>query len=432
MLKTNRLLTLFAILFMALGSYSQNKTIDSLQKDLNKHLQKDTIRVNLLNAIAEKIYSTNPSKAIQVLTESQKLATSLNYNQGKMDSFLQLGKLFNKTGNYEKAKHYATEGTIIANKTNNKKYKKAFFLLLSESYYDKSKSKNDSIIAEEVRDVAAAIKYKYYLKDSLDKSTVKIDDLNETVQLKDSELVISKLINLIWLLGIIIVSLLFAYIYSRLKSRKIKLENSQLLTEQKLKRSQMNPHFIANSLQNIRSLIAQDQKEEAIDYLNQFAVLTRQILESSEENYSSITDELEWIESYIQLQKKLYNNSFDYQFDIDTAIDQDSLFIPQMLMQPAIENAIKHGILSNDQKGLLTVKLYFINKTLLFEVTDTGKGIANSKASNHQSLSMKITKERLQKFLKKQTIIFEITNLYHNNQIVGAQSKYEIPYIYEN
>lgn len=429
MSKSTRIITLTITLFIVLGCYSQNKTIDSFQQEINKHIQKDTIRVNLLNKFASKIYTTNIGKTEKLLNESEKLATTLNYNKGKLDCYLQLGKLYNTAEQYEKALIYEAKGTSIAKKLNLPNYKRAFFLLLSETYYNKSHQ--DTI---EAKDFLAELKYKIFLRDSLNKTSQRESSLKETVKTKDNELLLTRLENFLWIAGVIVLILLLGFVLTWMNARKIKMQNKQLLTEQKLRRSQMNPHFIFNSIQNVRSLINNKQDAEAVNYINKFSALTRQILESSDESYTSLTEEINLIENYIALQQLLYTNKFTYTITVDEAIDTDTLFLPPMLSQPFIENAIKHGLSHKAQNGLLKIRFYLKKKSLIFEVIDNGSGFDDSKKpDNHKSMAMEITKKRLAHYSKNNDFVVHadtIIDEYKNS--VGAKVSFEIPYIYEN
>lgn len=294
--------------------------------------------------------------------------------------------------------------------------------------------KKDSILDEEARDIKAGIKYKYFLKDSLDKTKQAAYSLAEKVIIRDHQLLLSRYEKILWIVGFVVLVILLGFFLILVKVRKVKMENKQLMTEQKLLRSQMNPHFIFNSIQNIRSLIIQKKEEEAINYLNRFSHLTRQILESSNENYTSLTDEIELIESYINLQKMLYSKSFEYNIFVDELIDTDSLFLPPMLTQPFIENAIKHGLNGTTKNGLVAIRFYMKVDKLFFEVTDNGRGFSTIKnASNHKSMAMTITRERLLHYTKRNYIVFNAKNILDDNKnIIGAKVTFEIPYIYEN
>lgn len=240
---------------------------------------------------------------------------------------------------------------------------------------------------------------------------------------------------LIALSGLLLVLVLGGYFYYRNNKQKqaiTVLEKNQI--KQKLLVTQMNPHFIFNSVQNIRSLITNKQNDEAVDYLGKFSKLTRQILENSNENYIALKEEVEMMENYLSIQQLLYENKFKYTIAIQEGIDLESIFLPPMLAQPFIENAIKHGLSNTLENGKIAVHFYLKENKLFFEVTDNGKGFdTNKKISNHKSLAMTITKERLITYTKNKDFVVQTDNLFNPEGIIeGAKVVFEIPYIYEN
>lgn len=394
--------------------------------------EKNTVKVDSLNTLAAKIYVTNPNKAIELLKESEALADDLYYEKGKVCCYLLLSKIYNDDDEYKKASNYAGMGLAIANKLELSDYKKDFFLLISEIIYDKNERVKDTSHTEEVRDMVAAIKYKYFLKDSLDRIQEQANSLTKEIKLRDAELRVSRFAKYLWTIGFIALTILLGFLLSLLKIRKVKMENKQLLTEQKLRLSQMNPHFIFNSIQNMRSLIRAKKEDEAINYLTKFSRLTRQILESSYENYTSFADELELIDNYIILQQLLYSKPFNYTVTIDDNIATDSIFIPPMLTQPFIENAIKHGISNKQEEGLITIRFYMKGKKLIFEICDNGNGFETNKKTDHKPLAMNITRERLINYTKNNHFIINSNTIFDaDKKAVGAKVAFEIPYIYE-
>lgn len=240
-----------------------------------------------------------------------------------------------------------------------------------------------------------------------------------------------------WLIGLsgaILTLLLLGYFYYRNIRQKQEialLEKNQI--KQKLLASQMNPHFIFNSINNIQGLIRNSQESDAINYLTQFSSLTRQILENSNENYIALQDEIEMTKNYISIQQLLYNNTFNYSITVDENIDTESYFLPPMLTQPFIENAIKHGI-STNKSGFIAINFFLEDTKLFFEVTDNGAGFgASEKQNGHKSMAMAITKDRLVGYTGNrdfEVITENITG--ENHTIAGAKVRFEIPYIYEN
>ncbi len=241
-----------------------------------------------------------------------------------------------------------------------------------------------------------------------------------------------------WLIGLSGALLLFGsgglFYYRNTKQKQAiaGLEKNQI--KQKLLITQMNPHFIFNSVHNIRNLIDNHKNADAVRYLDQFAILTRQILEHSNENYISLEDEVAMIGNYLSIQQLLYNHKFDFSIEVADEIETDSTFLPPMLTQPFIENAIKHGLASKNANGRVDIRFFLDSGKLFFEVTDNGKGFeANKVTAGHKSLAMTITKERLVGYTKNQDFIVQTDNIkdQHEN-IVGAKVRFEIPYIYEN
>jgi len=224
----------------------------------------------------------------------------------------------------------------------------------------------------------------------------------------------------------------FYYRNNRQKQAIAALEKTQI--KQKLLITQMNPHFIFNSIENIRSLIYQNQNNDAVNYLGKFSKLTRQILENSNENYISLEEEVEMTENYLSIQQLLYNNKFVFSIAIAEDIDPESVFLPPMLTQPFIENAIKHGLSNTTENGKIDIRFYLKEAKLFFEVSDNGKGFNSvQKSGTHKSLAMTITKERLVTYTKNHDFVVQTDNIIGKDEsIVGAKVMFEIPYIYEN
>ena len=166
-------------------------------------------------------------------------------------------------------------------------------------------------------------------------------------------------------------------------------------------RSQMNPHFIFNSLNSIQHFITTHEKEEALHYLSKFSKLIRKILENSRQNTVSVSNELELLQLYIQLEQLRFSNKFDYHISVDETIDMENTEIPPLLIQPYIENAIQHGLINKNSKGDLWLSLTRNNGLLICKIEDNGIGrekaqeIEQKKVSRHVALGIKVTNERI-------------------------------------
>ncbi len=189
--------------------------------------------------------------------------------------------------------------------------------------------------------------------------------------------------------------------FSRRKDRKRILE-----LEQKLLLSQMNPHFVFNSLTAIQNYIFQNEPYLAGRYMASFAKLVRLILENSRMSLIPISKEVETITHYLELQSIRFQGKFDYTLSIDPDIDKEHHSIPPMLAQPFIENAIEHGIIHLSEKGQIKISFLLSDQSIVLEVEDNGLGIDRSlktsekKRVEYESLATRITNERLSKLKK--------------------------------
>jgi len=361
-------------------------------------------------------------------SEFHPVATTANY--------LNLGELYYEKKDYAQATIYLNKGVSLSKEYNQ-------FELLKEGsnlLYKVSLAKNDyknALDMYELHNKLVDSSQTETSKNALAQQQLKYDF--EKKELKTKLTVEKKtavknnwIIGLSSLLLLIVVGAYFYYRNSKQKQAITLLEKDQI--KQKLLVTQMNPHFIFNSIDNIQGLIQDKQDKEAVSYLTKFSKLTRQILENSNENYISLSEEVEMTQNYLAIQQLLYNNKFSYTISIEDAIEAEAIFLPPMLTQPFIENAIKHGLSNKSENGMIAIHFYLKEAKLFFEVTDNGKGFeTDKKLTNHKSLAMTITKERLISYTKNQDFVVQTDNILdQNTNIVGAKVIFEIPYIYEN
>ena len=165
--------------------------------------------------------------------------------------------------------------------------------------------------------------------------------------------------------------------------------------EQKAIRAQLNPHFFFNSLNSIQKFIVEHDTKNASKFLLKFGGLMRKTLENSEEQFITVEDEILFLTDYLDLEQMRFNNSFQFKFEIHKDVEQEMCSIPTMLLQPYVENCIKHGI-NGIENGLIMVSFEPAdNGRIKCAVQDNGKGRANSKGSEHKSMGTKLLEERL-------------------------------------
>lgn len=151
-------------------------------------------------------------------------------------------------------------------------------------------------------------------------------------------------------------------------------------------KSQINPHFIFNCLNSIKLLNHQHKHAEAEKYLDRFAALLRSALEQSSLQQITLQQEIDFIENYLSLEKLRMPDKLLYTVETDKRIDLLTLLMPSMLLQPFIENAVKHGIAPlKNRQGLVQVRFYLEENLLIAEVEDNGNGIGQGTVNTNST-----------------------------------------------
>ncbi len=214
-------------------------------------------------------------------------------------------------------------------------------------------------------------------------------------------------------------------------------EINRLLLSLKLKalRAQMNPHFIFNVMNSIQHFVLYKNNEAAHRYLSKFSRLIRTILNNSDQNMILLSEEIKALELYLDLEAMRFEKRFDYEIRVDGNLDPDKTEIPSMLIQPYVENAIKHGILSSSRKGMIKIEISREHLFLKCIVEDNGIGRQKSAKTDaleeYRSFGTSITKERLSVIneLYGNAIFEQVTDLYdENREPAGTRIEIYIPY----
>ena len=382
-------------------------------------------------------------KAIDVLKKALKINKQTGNAEGEAKNLRSLGSLYKKLKKYDLALKYLDESEKLSEK-----------MKLVSDYYDLYKEKSE--VYEAMNDYKNSLKYyqKYTIyKDSVftkekNKQITEIETKYQTekkekeiVQLsvensKQKLIILKNRYSLYGLSGFVIVILLFGILL--LRNRKIKNRQQTLELEQKLFRSQMNPHFIFNSLASIQYFITKNQPLEAGAYLSDFAKLMRLVIENSREEYISLKQEIETMKYYLQMQELRFEYSFTYKFETDPDLETEYVLIPPMLTQPFIENASEHAFSEKNGENKLYVRYLQSDGFLHVEVEDNGIGRQKAqslKKSDHKSFAISVTKSRLEKLnrKKKKKINFEILDLISDDgNPAGTKIKFSIPLKYSD
>ncbi len=210
------------------------------------------------------------------------------------------------------------------------------------------------------------------------------------------------------LCGVILVGMIAFFIKRHISSvrkkerEKVIHEKELLELEAKALRAQMNPHFVFNSLNSIKSLINKNDNEKAAGYLSTFSKLIRTLFQNSDKREVSLYEELETCKLYTQLEKMRFGDKVEFVFDVDETIDLKDFKVPALILQPFIENAIWHGIMPKETSGKITIQVKRIEDTIQCIIDDNGIGRKLSMKnkppyeSAHQSKGIGLTKSRLE------------------------------------
>jgi PAS domain S-box-containing protein len=131
-------------------------------------------------------------------------------------------------------------------------------------------------------------------------------------------------------------------------------------------RSVMSPHFVFNVLNSIQFYIAKNDRLNAINYLSRFSKLMRSVLNHSVSNKIRLSEEVELLRNYIELEQTRFENKFEYAIDIDASLSADDIEIPSLLIQPYVENAILHGLYSKVDAGELKIRIFERDDIIMF------------------------------------------------------------------
>jgi ligand-binding sensor domain-containing protein len=239
--------------------------------------------------------------------------------------------------------------------------------------------------------------------------------------------------------------LMFLYRIKQINRQNV-LHSEKLKLEQDLQRSmlasikaQMNPHFFFNALNTIQSYIYTNDKENASIYLGKFSELTRLILEMSNKDLIPLSEEIRALRLYLELEKIRFEDKLQYTITCDPEISLDAIWVPSMLIQPYIENAIKHGLLHKRGDRLLSLRFVRKETGIVVQIDDNGIGRKRSgelnklKRRQHSSFSSQANQTRLELLNKghNKKLSLNIIDKYSDlGEALGTQVVMHIPFFH--
>lgn len=387
-----------------------DKAITLYEKSLSYNEKADSytgiaICCNLLgNAYLQKGYYNH---AIRFLRRALSVHNQVHDKINVAENLITIGKIQMKQHHPDSALTSMHEGLAIARKINSRTMmieglkaiadaenqlgnRPGAYAALKQAY-----GMRDSLYVQQAAPQMAKMRALY----ELNKKDNQIKLLEQANQIKELRLNRHRLLaaaSILILLLVLILLILFN------RQREIRMHRAILQYELQALRSQMNPHFIFNSLNSIHKYIWSNEQEAASEYLAKFSKLMRLILENTRYKTVVLSNEIEFLNLYLELEAVRCNHSFKPTIELSPRLTADETMIPSMIIQPFVENAIWHGLVHRGEaEGKLCIRFYQEADVLVCEIEDNGIGrkkareIKDRKTSSHLSIAMEVTSERI-------------------------------------
>jgi two-component system sensor histidine kinase YesM len=371
---------------------------NALDKVENDPIEENNIKNEIANIYAN---NNNLAQAITIKNDILQNADSLNDVSEQIKQRQGLAKLLILNNEDDKALQLIQDAYNLA-LTKGKTIDAKNSLMQLIAYYKTKHDNEKTLQLYEVflQKLETLIKSDTTLIDQklFEESDNKIKQLEKEKVLKDELISRTNTFNYSLIIALIVLFLLILIIirYSiavRTKNKKISLQSL---------RREMNPHFIFNSLNSVNQFIAQNKEIEANKYLTSYSSLMRNMMENSSKDFIPLQKEIEHLQKYLELEHLRFSDQFDFKIQIDETIDTDAYLVPNMLLQPHLENSIWHGLRYKESKGLLILNVK--DKTGYIEITvdDDGIGVEKSKQLKtenqkiHQSIGINNINQRIE------------------------------------
>ncbi len=388
----------------------------------NEEIDNNMGRIICNNSIAQIFVKQNKiDEALEILNPTLKASTDNGDHFLTSSVYVTLGWALMQKKSYEEAKENLQKGLELAKKFNLPSGISQANKLLSELATHQGDYKSALNYYQEAQEFEKEIsndRNLRYVNDMVmryetEKRTNELEKLAEENEKVKQELVKNRTRLLI---SGIVIALLAGILYILYRQYQLKNEKKLLTLEQTMLRSQMNPHFLFNSLNSIKLYIINNEQKNAVHYLNKFSKLVRKILEASSLKEIPLADELETVELYMNIENIRFSNEINFETQIAEGIDPHNVKIPSLILQPFLENALWHGLSSKEgEKSIvLEVTKGFDEGFIDIAITDNGIGreaaetIKESKVLKRKSVGIDITKERLTNFSRDYQNSFDL------------------------
>lgn len=425
------------------GYYTENKDFVNARKTLDELYQ-----INFARKDDYGLAITNHAYGDAYFKEGKDLKTALNYYSKALQQFRETGKTENEAGalrslgnvylklnDLQQSLSYYTKSMDIAIASNDKSLISMNAYSISDIrqrqknfsealiYFKKGKDYEDSISLERQQIKIAALTNHYQLEQK-ENAIAQLEKENtlkaQEVILQEQKIQTHRLYFIILAIGLLsLLSLIyFQWRFTREKNRtlallhknqeellKLEYEKSIAQAEMLAARTQLNPHFLFNSLTGVHLMMQMGEFDKADKYIIRLSRFFRVVLELSQNELISVNDEIELIRNYLNLEKNRFESGFNFEFKIPDENELDDILIPPLLLQPLVENAIWHGLLPSPkpEKSLfIIIEKENSNLTITIDDNGVGRNFKTERATGvkRKSLGMKLTRERIEQFNK--------------------------------
>jgi len=410
----------------ALEYYNKSLAID------RKYGNRLSEAINLQNIAVLYTKTNDTDKAMEFMMASNALSRKIDDQIGVLYTDHGIATIYFDRGDYDKAITALQSALLLAQKLNIKEEIKDLYESLALAYEKKNGFKTaleyrkkfevakDSLSGESfaTRIKELEVKYESEKKDKRITLLAKEKELQATESKRQATLKNAFIIG--FLLVVLLASVITYSLRQRMKSQALLASKMAELNdatfkqrlgelEMKALRAQINPHFLFNCMNSINRMILSGDNENASIYLTKLSKFVRLILENTESNRVSLESELSLVESYIQMEELRFKGRIDYEITVDQSVETDNAYLPPMVLQPFVENAIWHGLMhkEKDRPGQIKIGVKENNEALICTIEDNGVGRIRSQELQDKnmfktkSMGIKITEDRLKLLTKK-------------------------------
>lgn len=392
--------------YLQKGDY--NRAIVFLRRALSVHNRvhdKINVAENFITIGKIQMKQRHPDSALASMYEGLAIAREINSRTMMIEGLRAIADAENQLGN-----------------------RQAAFQALNQAY-----GMRDSLYVQQAAPQMAKMRALYELNQK-DNQIKLLEQGNQIKQLKLNRHRIIAISSILILILVLVLLILFN------RQRRIRMHRAIVQYELQALRSQMNPHFIFNSLNSIHKFIWSNEQESASEYLAKFSKLMRLILENTRYKTVILSSEIEFLNLYLELEAVRCNHSFTPAIEVSPGLCADDAMIPSMIIQPFVENAIWHGLVHRKgDDGELCIRFYPEDDLLVCEIQDNGIGrkkaleIKSRKTPSHRSIAMEVTTERiglLRQITGNRSARVDIVDMEENNVSRGTKVILHLPMEY--